>query len=79
MIGKFENDIEFRRFNNNRMITNDRYLEDLGTMTGHMTQIKLIEGLVVAAETLGGEVVFFSLSGKSLSLCCFHLFFTRII
>ncbi|KAJ8684289.1 hypothetical protein QAD02_020081 [Eretmocerus hayati] len=43
------------------------YLEDLAKMTGHMHQIKLIEGLTVLAETLGGEVIFFSLSGKILS------------
>ncbi|XP_011312345.1 major facilitator superfamily domain-containing protein 6 [Fopius arisanus] len=42
------------------------YLEDLAIQTNHMEQIKLIEGLIVAAETLGGEVVFFSLSGKIL-------------
>jgi hypothetical protein len=29
-----------------------------------MHEIKLIEGLTVFAETLGGEVIFFSLSGK---------------
>lgn len=44
-----------------------RYLEDLATVTGHMGQIKLIEGLIVAAETLGGEVIFFSLSGNEFS------------
>lgn len=33
-------------------------------MTGYMGEIKLIEGLIVAAETLGGEVIFFSLSGE---------------
>ncbi|XP_043488345.1 major facilitator superfamily domain-containing protein 6 [Polistes fuscatus] len=42
------------------------YLEDLSKATGYMEKIKLIEGLVVAAETLGGEVIFFSLSGKIL-------------
>ncbi|XP_015598871.1 major facilitator superfamily domain-containing protein 6 [Cephus cinctus] len=42
------------------------YLEDLAKATGYMSQIKLIEGLIVAAETLGGEVIFFSLSGKIL-------------
>ncbi|XP_063992329.1 major facilitator superfamily domain-containing protein 6 isoform X2 [Diachasmimorpha longicaudata] len=42
------------------------YLEDLAIQTNHLDQIKLIEGLIVAAETLGGEVVFFSLSGKIL-------------
>lgn len=33
-------------------------------VTGYMGEIKLIEGLIVAAETLGGEVIFFSLSGE---------------
>ncbi|XP_033207938.1 major facilitator superfamily domain-containing protein 6-A [Belonocnema kinseyi] len=42
------------------------YLEDLASATGYMPQIKFIEGLVVAAETLGGEVIFFSFSGKIL-------------
>ncbi|KAK2584703.1 hypothetical protein KPH14_007037 [Odynerus spinipes] len=42
------------------------YLEDLSKATGYMSKIKLIEGLIVAAETLGGEVIFFSLSGKIL-------------
>lgn len=42
------------------------YVEDLAATTGDMDQIKLIEGLIVAAETLGGEVIFFSLSGKIL-------------
>ncbi|XP_011164629.1 major facilitator superfamily domain-containing protein 6 [Solenopsis invicta] len=42
------------------------YLEDLAMATGYMGEIKLIEGLTVAAETLGGEIIFFSLSGKIL-------------
>ncbi|XP_058803719.1 major facilitator superfamily domain-containing protein 6 [Phymastichus coffea] len=42
------------------------YLEDLALATGHMHDIKLIEGLTVFAETLGGEVIFFTLSGKIL-------------
>ncbi|EZA54591.1 Major facilitator superfamily domain-containing protein 6-B [Ooceraea biroi] len=42
------------------------YLEDLAAATGYMSEIKLIEGLTVAAETLGGEIIFFSLSGKIL-------------
>ncbi|XP_044737446.1 major facilitator superfamily domain-containing protein 6 [Chrysoperla carnea] len=40
------------------------YLEDLAAATGYAHNIKLLEGLTVAAETLGGEVLFFSLSGK---------------
>lgn len=39
------------------------FLEDLTEMT-NTGNIKLIEGLVVAAETLGGEVIFFSIAGK---------------
>ncbi|XP_011871570.1 PREDICTED: major facilitator superfamily domain-containing protein 6 [Vollenhovia emeryi] len=42
------------------------YLEDLAMATGYMGEIKLIEGLIVAAQTLGGEIIFFSLSGKIL-------------
>ncbi|KAK9721697.1 MFS_1 like family [Popillia japonica] len=38
------------------------YLEDLALIT-HTTNVKLLEGLIVAAETLGGEVVFFYISG----------------
>lgn len=40
------------------------YVEDLACVTNHMERIKLIEGLIVAAETLGGEVIFFSFSGS---------------
>lgn len=42
-----------------------RYIEDLAEETG-MKKTKLLEGLIVAAETLGGEVIFFSLSGMKL-------------
>ncbi|KAI4477376.1 hypothetical protein M0804_012762 [Polistes exclamans] len=48
------------------------YLEDLSKATGHMDKIKLIEGLIVAAETLGGEVIFFSLSGIELFVIFFY-------
>lgn len=41
------------------------YLEDLAIQTNYMHQIKLIEGLTVAAETLGGEVIIFLFSGNS--------------
>lgn len=46
-----------------------------------MSNIKLLEGLTVAAETLGGELIFFPLSGKilkklgyghSLTICFFN-------
>ncbi|XP_033342281.1 major facilitator superfamily domain-containing protein 6 isoform X2 [Megalopta genalis] len=52
------------------------YLEDLALVTGHMSEIKLIEGLIVAAQTLGGEVIFFSLSGKILKKLGFGYTFT---
>ncbi|XP_078033340.1 major facilitator superfamily domain-containing protein 6 isoform X2 [Augochlora pura] len=52
------------------------YLEDLALVTGHMNEIKLIEGLIVAAQTLGGEVVFFPLSGKILKKFGFGYTFT---
>ncbi|XP_066259293.1 major facilitator superfamily domain-containing protein 6 isoform X2 [Euwallacea similis] len=41
------------------------YVEDLA-VTANTENIKLLEGLIVAAETLGGEVIFFSISGKIL-------------
>lgn len=40
------------------------YLEDLAMQT-NTPDVKLIEGLILAAETLGAEVIFFSLSGRS--------------
>ncbi|EDW72578.1 uncharacterized protein Dwil_GK20981 [Drosophila willistoni] len=40
------------------------HVEDVAAETGYMDQIKLIEGLVVAAECLAGEVPFFFYSGK---------------
>ncbi|XP_017033471.1 major facilitator superfamily domain-containing protein 6 [Drosophila kikkawai] len=40
------------------------HLEQVAEATGYMDQIKLIEGLVVAAECLAGEVPFFFYSGK---------------
>ncbi|CAD1475640.1 unnamed protein product, partial [Heterotrigona itama] len=52
------------------------YLEDLAMVTDCMREIKLIEGLIVAAETLGGEVIFFSLSGKILKKLGFGYTFT---
>lgn len=42
------------------------HLEDLAEKTGYTHQIKLIEGWVVAAECLGGEILFFLVSGKIL-------------
>ncbi|XP_063235657.1 major facilitator superfamily domain-containing protein 6 isoform X2 [Bacillus rossius redtenbacheri] len=42
------------------------FLEDLAMETNSMANVKLLEGLVIAAETLVGEVIFFTLSGKIL-------------
>ncbi|KAJ8983003.1 hypothetical protein NQ317_014299 [Molorchus minor] len=54
------------------------YLEDLAVTVG-TKNIKLLEGLIVAAETLGGEVIFFSISGKILErfghVHCFSMCF----
>lgn len=46
-------------------------------VTDCMKEIKLIEGLIVAAETLGGEVIFFSLSG--ILFIYLNLFFISIL
>ncbi|XP_071563597.1 major facilitator superfamily domain-containing protein 6-A-like isoform X2 [Temnothorax nylanderi] len=40
------------------------YLEDLAIATGYMNRIKLIEGLIIIAETFGGEITFLFFSGK---------------
>ncbi|XP_037951798.1 major facilitator superfamily domain-containing protein 6-A-like [Teleopsis dalmanni] len=40
------------------------HMEEVAAETGFMSQIKLIEGCVVAAECLAGEVPFFFYSGK---------------
>ncbi|RZC43212.1 major facilitator superfamily domain-containing protein 6 [Asbolus verrucosus] len=54
------------------------YLEELAIET-NTQHVKLIEGLIVAAETLGGEVIFFSISGKILErfghVHCFSMCF----
>lgn len=42
------------------------YLEEIANVTNYMGSIKLIEGCVVAAECLGGEILFFLISGKIL-------------
>lgn len=42
------------------------YLEEVALETGYMSSIKLIEGCVVAAECLAGEILFFLISGKIL-------------
>ncbi|GAB0096722.1 major facilitator superfamily domain-containing protein 6 [Sergentomyia squamirostris] len=56
------------------------HLEEVAAETGYSESIKLIEGCVVAAECLGGEILFFLISGRilkrigyvhCLSLCFF--------
>lgn len=42
------------------------HLEEVAERTGYMESIKLIEGCVVAAECLGGEILFFLVSGEIL-------------
>lgn len=42
------------------------HLEEVAERTGYMESIKLIEGCVVAAECLGGEILFFLVSGRIL-------------
>lgn len=62
------------------------YLEGIAQQTGHMDRIKLIEGCVVAAECLGGEILFFLISGKILKHIgyvhclsfCFFMYFIRL-
>ncbi|KAL7300046.1 hypothetical protein TKK_0007056 [Trichogramma kaykai] len=63
------------------------YMEDLAKSTGYTHDIKLIEGVTVFAETLGGEIIFFSLSGKILKkigygysfVCCFAAYALRLL
>lgn len=62
------------------------YLEEIAKETGYMDHIKLIEGCVVAAECLGGEILFFLISGKILKRIgyvhclsvCFFMYFIRL-
>lgn len=62
------------------------HLEDVALETGYMNQIKLIEGCVVAAECLCGEIPIFILSGKILKKIgyvhclslCFFTYFIRL-
>lgn len=43
------------------------FLEEVAQETNYHDSIKLIEGFVVAAECLGGEILFFIISGKILN------------
>ncbi|XP_055920330.1 major facilitator superfamily domain-containing protein 6 [Eupeodes corollae] len=62
------------------------HLEDVALETGYMEQIKLIEGCVVAAECLCGEIPIFLFSGKILKKIgyvhclslCFFTYFIRL-
>ncbi|XP_055839818.1 major facilitator superfamily domain-containing protein 6 [Episyrphus balteatus] len=62
------------------------HLEDVALETGYMDQIKLIEGCVVAAECLCGEIPIFLFSGKILKKIgyvhclslCFFTYFIRL-
>lgn len=62
------------------------FLEEVAEQTGHMASIKLIEGCVVAAECLGGEILFFLISGKILKRIgyehclsfCFFMYAVRL-
>ncbi|KYN21864.1 Major facilitator superfamily domain-containing protein 6 [Trachymyrmex cornetzi] len=51
------------------------YVEDLSIVT-YMDRIKLIEGLIVAAQAFSGEVIFFFLSGKMLKKLGYSYTFT---
>lgn len=52
------------------------FLEDLAEETGETSNIKMLEGLTVAAETLGSEILFFPLSGKILDKIGYNHSFT---
>lgn len=62
------------------------YLEEVAARSGFTASIKLIEGCVVAAECLGGEILFFLISGRILkrigySKClsfCFAMYALRL-
>lgn len=62
------------------------FLEEVAEQTNYMDSIKLIEGCVVAAECLGGEILFFLISGKILKKIgyvhclslCFFMYFIRL-
>lgn len=50
-----------------------RYLEDLAAATGFTSNIKLLQGITVAVETLCGEVIMFALSGENAHFTRFRL------
>jgi MFS_1 like family len=63
------------------------YLEDVAEQTELKDRVKLIEGLVIAAECLFGEVLFFQISGKIIKKLgyihsltfCFFCYFLRFL
>lgn len=62
------------------------HLEEVARESGYMSSIKLIEGCVVAAECLGGEILFFLISGRILKKIgfihclsfCFFMYAVRL-
>ncbi|KYN13716.1 Major facilitator superfamily domain-containing protein 6 [Trachymyrmex cornetzi] len=52
------------------------YVEDLSIAIGYTDRIKLIEGLILAAQAFSGEVIFFFLSGKILKKLGYGYTFT---
>ncbi|KAG5313455.1 MFD6A protein, partial [Acromyrmex insinuator] len=52
------------------------YVEDLSIATDYMDRMKLIEGLILAAQAFSGEVIFFFLSGKILKKLGYGYTFT---
>lgn len=63
------------------------HLEEVATATNTLGSIKLIEGCVVAAECLGGEILFFMISGRILKRIgyvhclsfCFFMYSIRLV
>lgn len=47
------NEVEFSRF-----------MEDIAIETNQYGNIKFLEGLTIAAESFGGEILFFAISGN---------------
>ncbi|KYN10395.1 Major facilitator superfamily domain-containing protein 6 [Trachymyrmex cornetzi] len=52
------------------------HVEDLSIATSYMDRIKLIEGLIIAAQAFSSEVIFFFLSGKILNKLGYGYTFT---
>lgn len=41
-----------------------RFMEDIAIETNQYGNIKFLEGLTIAAESFGGEILFFAISGS---------------